>query len=181
MNIYLIGYRGSGKTSVGRILAAKLKRRFIDADGLLAELHGQTITEMVKDRGWEVFRRREKEILQHICMFDNCVIATGGGAVLDPQNVTRMKAGGKLVWLRATPETIRRRIQQDAHSADLRPSLTANGQIDEIEDVLTGREPHYQKAMDISVDTDGKTIESIADEVIHKSEINQCQVHSERY
>ncbi|MEW6674233.1 MAG: shikimate kinase [Thermodesulfobacteriota bacterium] len=168
MNIFLIGYRCTGKTSVGIALSQKLGLAFVDTDERLLKAEGITIAEMVDRKGWEYFRRREKEIIQSICALDGQVVATGGGAVLDPANVKAMKSSGRLVWLQAGPETIRKRMLGDDRTGDQRPALTCQSATDEIESILKDRMSYYRKAMDFSVDTDDRSIGEICGLVVKR-------------
>ncbi len=168
MIIFLTGYRCTGKTSVGRALAARLKLPFADADFLLVEEYGMSISEMVDKEGWAAFREKESRILAKICRMGDQVVATGGGVILDKKNVSLIKASGICVWLRAGAETIKERIVQDEKTEDSRPSLTNRGLLDEIEDTLSERNPLYEDAMDFSVDTDEKQIEEICGIIIDR-------------
>ena len=172
MNIFLIGYRCTGKTSVGKSLAETLGWSFVDADSRLVEEYGMTIKEMVAAQGWDAFREKERTILKGICALDRQVIATGGGVILNNNNVTDMKNSGIVVWLRATPETIKKRIVQDEKTEDQRPSLTAKGLIEEIEETLLNRNPLYENAMNFFVDTDSLSIDEICDIVVKKMNID---------
>ncbi len=165
MNIYLIGYRCTGKTTVGRWVAERLGWDFFDSDEELVGTHGMTIRHIVAAQGWEGFREKERRIIKRICGLDRCVIATGGGVVLDPENVRAMKATGTVFWLRATPETIRKRMRNDEASGPLRPSLTSTGADQEVEEVLARREPLYRGAAEFQVETDGLGPESIGQQI----------------
>ena len=110
MNIFLIGYRGTGKTSVGQMLASILKRPFVDTDNELTSRVGMSISEFVHQNSWGDFRKTEQSVIQKVCTLDGHVVATGGGVVLTPQNVTRMQSSGFLIWLKALPETIGTRL-----------------------------------------------------------------------
>ncbi|MCP4345081.1 MAG: shikimate kinase [Desulfobacterales bacterium] len=161
MNIFLIGYRCTGKTSAGRLLAKKLDWPFIDADSELVKENGTTISEMVASHGWDYFREKERDIIKKLAALDRHVIATGGGAVLNNENVKDMKKGGTIVWLKASSETIRQRILQDENTEDQRPALTSKGFADEIEGVLFNRNPIYKSAADFYIDTDSLSIADI--------------------
>ena len=168
MNIILIGYRCSGKTSVGKRLAQKTDRLFADTDDRLVEKDGRPVSDIVAADGWEGFRRLEREVIRDVCAKGNTVIATGGGAVLDPANVIAMQKSGRVVWLKASPQTIKQRMANDRNTGDLRPSLTSKGLYDEIVEVLAERMPLYEQAMDVSVDTENKTIDEIVVEIISR-------------
>jgi shikimate kinase len=165
-NLFLIGYRCTGKSSVGSLLAATLGRAFVDTDSLVVSENGMSIREIVDSCGWEVFRRLEHIALQQVCSMDRRVAATGGGIVLDADNVELMKESGRIIWLRASPETIKARMLQDQASEELRPALTSTDSISEIEETLAQRAPLYQDAMDFSVDTDNVRLDAIADFII---------------
>jgi len=168
MNIYLIGYRGTGKTSVGKLLAAILKRPFIDTDDELTSRVGMSIAEFVHQNGWGDFRKTEQSVIQKVCALDKHVVATGGGVVLEPQNVSRMQSSGSLIWLKALPETIRTRLVNDRQSEHFRPALTSEGLIDEIEVMLKKRNRHYHEAMDLYVETDQLSIDEICNAIVAK-------------
>ncbi len=168
MNIFLIGYRCTGKTCVGKSLAQALGWSFIDADLELVDKHGMTISEIVSKEGWSSFREKEKAIVKRLSILDKHVVATGGGVILDIENVEQMKKSGTIIWLKATPETIKERILQDRNTEELRPSLTSKGLVEEIEETLLDRKPLYESAMDFSVDTDSRSIDDICDMIIEK-------------
>ncbi|MDM8555449.1 shikimate kinase [Desulfococcaceae bacterium HSG7] len=166
MNLFLIGYRCTGKSTVGKILAQRLKRPFIDTDKLITDEQGCTIDAIIKQRGWDFFRSIETDTIKRVCADDNRVVATGGGAVLAPQNVRLMQNNGVLIWLQATPETIRLRMAQDSATASSRPALTSGTSLEEIEETLATRDSFYTKAMNFAVDTDHKGIDNICTEII---------------
>lgn len=168
MNIFLIGYRCTGKTTVGRSLAKRLERLFIDTDLELVKEQGENISDIVSKGGWAAFREIENRVIQYVCERDNQVVATGGGAVLDEDNVKRMKDSGVLVWLRADIKTIEKRIIEDNTTRDFRPALTSKGSVEEIQETLLARNPYYERAMDFSVDTDFMDIDSVCDTIIQK-------------
>jgi shikimate kinase len=167
-NLFLVGYRCTGKSSVGRSLAATLSLPFIDTDSLVVSENGMSIREIVISRGWEAFRRLEHTALQQVCTMDRRVVATGGGIVLDADNIKLMKKSGRIIWLRASPETIKARMLQDQASKTLRPALTSTDSISEIEETLVERAPLYQHAMDFSVDTDHRGVDEICDFIIRR-------------
>ena len=167
-HIYLIGYRCTGKTSVGKSLAGKLAMDFVDADDFLVKDAGMTVAEIVEQFGWDDFRNRETRILQTISHMDKNVVATGGGVILRDSNVEILRATGTVIWLKASVETIARRMVKDVHTEDLRPGLTDKGPFQEIEDTLKMRIPLYKKAMDFSVETDNLAVSDICDRIIEK-------------
>lgn len=168
MNLYLIGYRCSGKSTVGKFMAKTLGWKFVDADKMLTAACGKSIKDIIDTDGWESFRRMERSTLKQICAKQRQVVATGGGVVLDAANIKAMKASGQVVWLVATAATIRSRMQSDNRSAHMRPALTDKGSLAEIEDLLTEREPHYERAGDFIVQTDKRPADEIVQEIIKK-------------
>ncbi|MDE3019102.1 MAG: shikimate kinase [Nitrospirota bacterium] len=158
MNIVLIGYRGTGKSSVGKVLAERLGRRLISTDAEVVRRAGLSIPEIVKQSGWDHFRDLESEVCQDLAGQDGLIIDTGGGAVLRPQNVARLKTNGTLFWLTADVATIAARIGGDSQ----RPSLTGSKSfVEEIDDVLRERAPIYAAAADHVVATDGRSLADV--------------------
>lgn len=165
MNVVLIGYRGTGKSTVGKIVAARLGRVLVSTDAEIVKSAGQSISEIVAKHGWEYFRDLETKICQDLAGRDGVVIDTGGGAILRSQNVEELKHTGKLFWLTASVETIAKRIGSDTQ----RPSLTGTKSfIDEIQDVLRERTPKYQAAANHVVETEGKSLTQVADEILEQ-------------
>ncbi len=165
-NLVLIGYRATGKTSVGATLARILKRPFVDLDRVLvAEAH-RSVAEIVAQGGWDEFRRREKELVARYHQRRGQVLATGGGAILDPENVVKLKENGVLVWLKADPETIRERLARDPAQVANRPSLTTDNYLAEVERVLAERQSLYRQAADLEIDTGGLDISQVADLIL---------------
>ena len=166
LNVFLIGYRCTGKSSVGKSLATRLDWFFVDTDSLLVAESQTSIKAIVDSCGWEEFRKLEREVIKRVCAQSRQIVATGGGAVLEDANVRRMKSSGKVVWLLAQPDTIRRRMIQDTGTAAFRPALTSKDSITEIEETLLDREPYYSRAMDIKMDTDDRQVDEICDTII---------------
>jgi shikimate kinase len=166
MNIFLIGYRCTGKSTVGRRVADELNWKFVDADAELVSDQGRSIAQIVSQSGWEDFRRIEKTVLARLCKLENQVIATGGGVVLDRENVQCMKNNGPVIWLRASADTIYKRMTQDQNTVASRPALTDKRTWNEILETISERQPLYAAAMNGYVETDGKTIEGVCTEVV---------------
>ncbi|HII17244.1 TPA: shikimate kinase [Candidatus Woesearchaeota archaeon] len=150
MNVVLIGYRGTGKTAAGRILAKRLSKGFADTDEIVVERAGKSIPDIFADAGEEGFRKLEEEAVAEACSMKEVVIATGGGAVLSKKNIANLKNGSLVFWLHATPEAIHNRIAGDTN----RPNLTENGGMAEIEEVLVKREGLYAGCADAVIDSD---------------------------
>ncbi len=161
MNIVLIGMRGSGKTTIGKLLAKRLGKQFIEMDELIVQRLGQSIPEIVQRYGWQKFRDVEEEITREVAGWDNVVNATGGGVVTREENIRELKKKGKLVWLKANTNTLLRRIGNDQS----RPSLTGKSPREDMEAVLAERSPIYQRVADFIVDTEGKMPEEIAEAI----------------
>jgi len=153
-NIILIGFRATGKTTIGKLLAKTLNKRFIDTDNLIERKVGKTISEIVAREGWPGFRKREKAVIRELAKEKNLVLALGGGAVLDKENVEYLKKNGFFVWLKANSKTILQRLKQDKKTTFQRPSLTGKPLEAEIKEVLKERIPVYQDVADKSIDTD---------------------------
>ncbi len=167
MNLYLIGYRATGKSRVGRRLSVLLGWGLVDMDEVLSARLGVTIREFVSQRGWPAFRREEKRLLAEILPQKRLVVSTGGGVVLDEDNTQGMRRHGKVAWLTASAETIRRRLLADADSRNTRPPLTESAGIAaEIEQTLAERVPLYRLAADFSIDTDGATEEEVCRSIL---------------
>ncbi len=141
MNIVLIGYRGSGKSSIGQKLAQLLWMDFVDTDNLIVERAGKNIREIFEMEGESGFRDRESAMVAEVAAKDNLVIAAGGGVVLRGENVAALKKNGKILWLKASAETLFKRIQADAASNLTRPNLTAAGGLEEVKMLLEERTP----------------------------------------
>ncbi len=168
MNIFLIGYRCVGKTTVGKSIARMMGRSFVDSDMLIVQESGQSIQKIVDTEGWNVFRFMERSMLKKICKKDHQVVATGGGMVLNTDNVEEMKKSGTIVWLRATTLTILERILQDENTGNLRPALTDKGLKEEIEETLLERNSYYENASDFFMNTNGIGVAEISKILIHK-------------
>jgi shikimate kinase len=165
-NLVLIGYRATGKTAVGDKLAQNLGRPFVDLDEVLVQEAGRTIAEIVAQGGWAEFRRREKELVARFRRQRGLVLATGGGVILDPENVQALRENGILIWLTADPETIRARLTQDQPRDQYRPSLTGSDTLKEVAQVLKARQPFYQGAAQIIIDTAGKSVSQVVESVL---------------
>jgi shikimate kinase len=163
MNIVLIGYRGTGKSTVGKLLAARLGRELVSTDAEIIKRAKRTIPEIVTQEGWEYFRNLESGICRELASRDKLVIDTGGGAILRTQNVEALKKNGTVFWLTASVETIGKRIGGD----NQRPSLTgAKSFIDEIQDVLRERTPNYQAAADYTIATDDRSVNQLVETLL---------------
>lgn len=162
MNIVLIGMRGAGKTTVGRILAGKLGQELVEMDELIARKMRLSIPETVQKYGWERFRDIEEEVTSEVAERDNIINATGGGVVTREKNVIKLKKKGILVWLKAGVDSLLERISED----NARPLLVGKTQREDMKITLKERKPLYKRAADLIIDTEGKTPEEVAEAVI---------------
>lgn len=153
MNVVLMGFRCTGKTTTGRALARILGLPFYDTDEEVMRRRGLTIAEMVAQGGWAAFRAAEAEVVGELASRRGAVIALGGGAVLAEENVRRLKEGGIFVWLKASPAEIERRLARDEATSSSRPPLTGPASASEVKTVLAEREPLYRRLADLVVDT----------------------------
>jgi shikimate kinase len=163
MNIVLIGYRGAGKSAVGRVLAHRLRRELVSTDAEVVKRAGRPIPDIVEQQGWEHFRDLESLVCHDLAGRDDLVIDTGGGAVLRPQNVEVLKQNGRFWWLTAGVDTLAGRIKHDSQ----RPSLTGSRSfVEEIAEVLAERLPKYQAAADWTIATEGLTVNQVAERIL---------------
>jgi len=166
MNIVLIGFRGTGKSTVGKLLAKRLERDFVDSDKYIESSTGKTIKCIFEENGEEGFRRIEADTIAELSKVDNKVISAGGGAVLKEENVRNLKDNGFLVLLEATPEVIHNRIAQDKKTTQQRPSLTDKKPLDEIKHLIAKREHAYKNAADYTINSSYVSCEDIVTEII---------------
>ncbi len=162
MKIVLTGFMGTGKTVVGRRLAERLALPFVDLDDAIEAAASMAIPEIFASEGESGFRRRERELIANVANRGSCVVATGGGAVLDPENVRNLRTGALLVCLVAEPAVILQRLGTDAS----RPLLQSpDDRLARIRELLEQRGPAYAKA-DLSIETSGANVEEIVDRII---------------
>ena len=163
MHILLIGYRGSGKSGVGKLLSELLDRDFIDTDIAIETSAGKTIAEIFAEVGEEGFRDLESNQIASLdSLIESAIISLGGGAILHRENRRCIRNLGKTVWLQATPETIYERISNDETTQSRRPKLSKLSDRDEIRSILEMRVPWYNEVADLTVSTDGLSIERVA-------------------
>lgn len=166
--IVMTGFRATGKSAVGVILAERLKYKFVDTDEVLCQTLQCSVAEYVSRHGWTAFREKEKELLAELANVGKTVIATGGGAIQHLEEWAALRENSLVVWLQAGAETIRQRLQQDSASAEQRPSLTGANSGDEVDELLKSRTPLYDKGSDMSVDTTDMTPQEIVNDIVHK-------------
>ena len=159
--VILTGFRATGKSSVGKLLAARLAVDFIDMDKVIEEREGRSIRQMVAEHGWDYFREKERQLLLELVGQDNVVIAAGGGAILHKEIWQKLMETGLAVWLTADLDTISARLAKDSATDELRPSLTGEDIHREIGSVLASREPLYRKGSHIVIDTAENSLDEI--------------------
>ncbi|MFH1406616.1 MAG: shikimate kinase [Candidatus Omnitrophota bacterium] len=148
-NIILIGFMGTGKTTVGKILAKQLNAKFVDTDELIEKQEHMPIPQIFSQKGEPYFREVEKKIIKQLSTQTSMVIAAGGGAVLNRENVANLRRNGAIICLSADSDVILKRVQQHQH----RPLLNVSDRRKRIEELLELRLPYYQKAADYIIDT----------------------------
>lgn len=164
-NLYLIGYRATGKTTVARLLAERFNCQTVDADDMIETRAEMPIKEIFAAHGEAGFRDLETEVVKEISTRVDTVVALGGGALQRPENRRQLSGTGTMVWLKAAAETIQRRIEGDPTTGARRPDLTAAGGLEEIQQLLLAREPVYQECADYQVDTEDKSAASVTAEI----------------
>ncbi|MCC6579018.1 MAG: hypothetical protein IT440_01145 [Phycisphaeraceae bacterium] len=171
MNIILIGYRGSGKTSIGKLLAGQLWKTFADVDVVCCQRFGiAAIADIWRQHGEPAWRAMEVQVASELCAKDDHVIALGGGTLMQPGARQAVEQAHAIrIYLRCEPEELHRRIAGDTQSAQARPNLTSlGGGIDEIRHVLDQREPTYRAVADHVFDVTHLSIEDAARYLIEK-------------
>ncbi|MBI4600626.1 MAG: shikimate kinase [Planctomycetes bacterium] len=166
-----MGYRGSGKSSVGRLLADRLGWGFRDTDRIVEELAGKTIARCFAEDGEPAFRDLESDALRRVAAHagggERLVVATGGGIVLREENVALLRRTGAVVWLTASPAVLGERIGADRASAASRPALAPGGSsAGEVERVLRAREPLYRSAAHVEVSAEGRSPEGVLEAIL---------------
>lgn len=160
--VILIGPRGSGKSTVARLLSDQLGWAWLDADVLLEQRAGQSIRALFASEGEAGFRQREADVLRDLARLEHHVVATGGGVVLREDNRALLRSpGSAVVWLSASVDTLWMRISADAVTADRRPALGVGGR-EEVAQVVASRDPLYRACADLIVDTTGRAPEEVA-------------------
>lgn len=163
-NIVLIGFMGAGKSTVSEYLSTVFAMDVVEMDQVIAEREGMSIPDIFATYGEEYFRNRETNLLKEMQLRKQAVISCGGGAALREENVAEMKKNGRVVLLTASPQTIYERVKD---STD-RPILNGNNNIEFITELMEKRREKYEKAADIVIYTDGKTVLQICEELIAK-------------
>ena len=164
-SVALVGYRGTGKTSAGRLLARRLALPFEDMDERLVRGFGRDIRQWVEEHGWKAFRDAESRLLEELAQGPTAVVATGGGAVARPSNRELLRTRFRTFWLQASAETVVARLTADPLTASLRPPLSELSFEEEIVRLLAERRPWYQESARWALATDGIGPEELAERV----------------
>ena len=164
-NIALIGFMGTGKTAVGKALAEKLGRSFIELDSLIEQKAGMSIPEIFQQDGEIAFRELEIEVTNEVSKDKNLVIACGGGIVLNKVNIERLRKSARMVYLTASPGVILKRV---ANEEGQRPLLEVDNPTLTIREMLSFRKPFYERAADIKIDTSKLDINAVSEQIISK-------------
>ena len=163
--VALVGLRCTGKTTVGRLLAARLGWDAVDSDDVVEANAGKSVARIFADDGEARFRVGEADAIRQLCGRERIVIATGGGAILRPETRTLLQQSCYVVWLTASPDAIAKRMTADPETLARRPSLTGQGVVEEVAAVLAVREPLYREVAHLVVDTDERRPDEIAAEI----------------
>jgi shikimate kinase len=162
-NIALIGFMGTGKTSVGRLVAEQLHFEYLDTDEVIQSETGRSITEIFATDGEPAFRALEEKVVKELAVRKQTVIATGGGLPVNPKNLDRLKAHSLVVCLWSSPEKIWERVRHQSH----RPLLSDKNPQAKIRELLAAREPFYKQA-DVLLNTDLRSLREVTQQVVHQ-------------
>ncbi|MBI2647094.1 shikimate kinase [Candidatus Woesearchaeota archaeon] len=162
MNIALIGFRGTGKTTIAKLLAKNIGKKLISTDEEIEKKTKMTIAKFVKKYDWDKFREVEADVIENISNFDECIFDTGGGVVMRNENVINLKKSSLMILLIADIKTITSRLKNSP-----RPALTKYNHISEIKHVMEEREERYKNAADYTIDTSRLTPKEVCDLIMH--------------
>ena len=161
-NIFLIGFMGAGKSTVARHLQKRLKMNLAEMDERIEKEQGMTIPEIFEKYGESRFRDIESELILTIGKEGNTIVSCGGGVVVRPENIEYMKKNGRVFYLKTSPETVYNRVKDSTN----RPILNGNMNVEYIAGLMEKRRALYEGAADITITTDGKSVDEITDEII---------------
>ena len=166
MNLYVIGYRGSGKSTVAPLVAQLLGWDSVDSDDVIESKAGTSIAEIFSEHGERAFRKMETETILRLSNLENQVVSLGGGAPIEPENRPLLAGTGKTVWLKAATNLLWQRISGDASTGTRRPALTDQDGYSEVEQLLAERSPVYEACADYTIDIAALSPQEIADQIV---------------
>jgi len=170
-NLILVGMMGAGKTTVGRLLARRLKREFFDSDDVIERRCGVSIPVIFEIEGEAGFRVRERQVLAELCGLHGAVIATGGGAVLAPESRAAISEGGTVIYLHARPTHLWHRVRHDRN----RPLLAGPEPQTRLEELYAQRDPLYREVADLVMDTGRQSVQTLAKDLLARLEA-ECKL-----
>lgn len=173
MNIVLIGYRCTGKSTTGHALSKRLRMPFFDTDYCIETRLRKSIKQVVEEGGWPLFRKVEREMIKEVSSKNNVIIATGGGAVLNQENVNDLKRNGVMVLLEADVSTIVKRLKEDTKGKDQRPQFTYADLYTETITVLERRRPIYRRVADIVLDTSRMSQKEVVEAIVRTIKVGE--------
>ncbi len=165
-NIVLVGYMGTGKSTIAEAVRRKTKMQIIDMDQEIVRRENRTITEIFEIEGEDYFRELETNLLKELQTRENLIVSCGGGIVLREENIIEMKKVGTVVLLTVSPETVYRRVK----GSKKRPLLNGKMTLEYIKEMMAARKEQYEKAADLIVTGNGKTVRMISEEIIEKTQ-----------
>lgn len=160
-NIVLIGFMGSGKTSVGKKLSMELKREFIDMDDFIVKKEGMSVNDIFEKKGEIYFRNIEKQLCLRFAEPKSKIIATGGGVIKNDENVANLKKGGVIIYLKSEPKQIAHNLRHD----NSRPLLAGGNKLGKITKLMAEREPTYNKCADLTIDVTNIDIDETLEKI----------------
>ena len=170
MNLFLTGYRATGKTSVARLIAEQLDMPWFDSDQLVEATAEMSIADLFALESEEGFRNRETTVIRQLVEGGNQIVSLGGGAIVRSENRKMLQGRGMIVWLQASADKIHERLTRDPQTAGQRPDLTEQGGIDEIRILLERRKPLYESVADFFINTDDLSPQQVAAQIIQRME-----------
>lgn len=165
-NVVLVGFRCSGKNTIGESLARRLGWPVFDMDQRIQEISGQSIAALVERKGWESFRQLEARVVAEVKPQEQRVIITGGGVIENPENVEHLRRSGTIVFLKAGMDDILKRMASDKSTPATRPGLTGLPMAEEVRILLERREPLYRGAADLVVNTSSCSVKRCVDQIV---------------
>jgi shikimate kinase len=162
-NIALIGFMGAGKSTAGKVLAGKLKMDFIELDSLVEQKAGKSISDIFRNDGEPAFRRLESQAAHEAAQSEMTVISCGGGVILDPANIVCLKKNALIIYLKAGPDVILKRV---TGSAAVRPLLASDDPALAVSDLLAARCQLYEQSADMVIDTSSLNVDEVVSKII---------------